>query len=129
MLNLTLIDLPGITKIDVGDQPENIEQLIHDMIMGVCLAFLPSFPHEIGPIRLLVCPCPVARQTFCHCQLLSLSISVYLCLSISVYLSLSIYLCLSMSVCQNDPRTHIGDGVVYRARTALFLPCLQPIRI
>ena len=36
MLNLTLVDLPGLTKIAVGDQPTNIEQLIHDMIMQVC---------------------------------------------------------------------------------------------
>lgn len=33
VLNLTLVDLPGITKVPVGDQPSNIEQLIRDMIM------------------------------------------------------------------------------------------------
>lgn len=33
MLNLTLIDLPGITKVPVGDQPVDIEQQIKDMIM------------------------------------------------------------------------------------------------
>lgn len=33
MLNLTLIDLPGITKVPVGDQPADIEQQIRDMIM------------------------------------------------------------------------------------------------
>lgn len=33
VLNLTLIDLPGITKVPVGDQPIDIEQQIHDMIM------------------------------------------------------------------------------------------------
>lgn len=33
MLNLTLIDLPGITKVPVGDQPVDIEQQIRDMIM------------------------------------------------------------------------------------------------
>jgi dynamin 1-like protein len=31
-VNLTLVDLPGITKVPVGDQPENIEQLIYDLI-------------------------------------------------------------------------------------------------
>ena len=31
-MNLTLVDLPGITKVPVGDQPENIEQLIYNMI-------------------------------------------------------------------------------------------------
>ena len=33
VLNLTLIDLPGITKVPVGDQPVDIEQQIKDMIM------------------------------------------------------------------------------------------------
>lgn len=33
VLNLTLIDLPGLTKVAVGDQPVNIEEQIRDMIM------------------------------------------------------------------------------------------------
>ncbi|RXN23956.1 dynamin-3-like isoform X1 [Labeo rohita] len=33
VLNLTLIDLPGITKVPVGDQPADIEHQIRDMIM------------------------------------------------------------------------------------------------
>lgn len=33
VLNLTLVDLPGITKIPVGDQPADIEYQILDMIM------------------------------------------------------------------------------------------------
>lgn len=33
VLSLTLIDLPGITKVPVGDQPPDIEQQIRDMIM------------------------------------------------------------------------------------------------
>ena len=33
MLNITLIDLPGLTKIPVGDQPQDIEQQIRDMLM------------------------------------------------------------------------------------------------
>jgi dynamin 1-like protein len=32
VLNLTLIDLPGITRVPVGDQPEDIEKRIRDMI-------------------------------------------------------------------------------------------------
>lgn len=32
-LNLTLVDLPGITKLPVGDQPKDIEYQIRDMIM------------------------------------------------------------------------------------------------
>ena len=33
MLNLTLIDLPGMTKVAVGDQPQDIEQQIRNMLM------------------------------------------------------------------------------------------------
>lgn len=33
VLNLTLVDLPGITKIAVGDQPPNIEALVRNMIV------------------------------------------------------------------------------------------------
>ena len=33
VLNITLIDLPGMTKIAVGDQPPDIEQQIKDMLM------------------------------------------------------------------------------------------------
>jgi hypothetical protein len=34
---MTLIDLPGITKVPVGDQPTNIEQRIREMILQVCV--------------------------------------------------------------------------------------------
>lgn len=33
VLNITLIDLPGMTKLPVGDQPADIEQQIKDMLM------------------------------------------------------------------------------------------------
>lgn len=33
MLNLTLVDLPGMTKVPVGDQPPDIEHQIRDMLM------------------------------------------------------------------------------------------------
>ena len=33
VLNLTLIDLPGMTKVPVGDQPPDIERQITDMIL------------------------------------------------------------------------------------------------
>jgi dynamin 1-like protein len=33
VLTLTLVDLPGLTKVAVGDQPKNIEQQIKDMII------------------------------------------------------------------------------------------------
>ena len=32
VLNLTLVDLPGLTKVAVGDQPKDIEQQIKGMI-------------------------------------------------------------------------------------------------
>ena len=32
VLNLTLVDLPGMTKVPVGDQPADIESQIRDMI-------------------------------------------------------------------------------------------------
>ncbi|EGC29038.1 hypothetical protein DICPUDRAFT_51521 [Dictyostelium purpureum] len=34
VVNLTLVDLPGITKVPVGDQPSDIEQQIRRMIMA-----------------------------------------------------------------------------------------------
>ena len=33
VLNLTLIDLPGLTKVPVGDQPADIEHQIRAMIL------------------------------------------------------------------------------------------------
>lgn len=33
MLNLTVIDLPGMTKVPVGDQPQDIEFQIRDMLL------------------------------------------------------------------------------------------------
>lgn len=33
MLSLTLVDLPGLTKVPVGDQPLDIEKKIHDLIV------------------------------------------------------------------------------------------------
>ncbi|POM79988.1 Dynamin-2, partial [Phytophthora palmivora] len=42
VLNLTLVDLPGITKVPVGDQPVNIEEQIRDM----CTEFI-SNPNSI----------------------------------------------------------------------------------
>lgn len=34
VLNMTLVDLPGITKVPVGDQPSDIESRIRKMIMS-----------------------------------------------------------------------------------------------
>ncbi|XP_023222598.1 dynamin-1-like [Centruroides sculpturatus] len=32
VVNLTLVDLPGLTKVPVGDQPSNIDEIIHKMV-------------------------------------------------------------------------------------------------
>lgn len=42
MLNLTLVDLPGITKVPTGDQPEDVEQ----QILAMCYEFI-SNPNAI----------------------------------------------------------------------------------
>ena len=33
MLTLSLVDLPGMTKVPVGDQPDNIEEQIREMCL------------------------------------------------------------------------------------------------
>ena len=33
VLNLTLVDLPGLTKVPIGDQPADIEKQIRDMVL------------------------------------------------------------------------------------------------
>lgn len=35
-MTLTLVDLPGITKIPIGEQPEDIEFQIRDMCLHYC---------------------------------------------------------------------------------------------
>ena len=42
VLTLTLVDLPGITKVPIGDQPEDIEHQIREM----CLHYI-SNPNSI----------------------------------------------------------------------------------
>jgi len=42
VLNLTLVDLPGITKVSIGDQPPDIEMQIQDLILNYI-----SNPHSI----------------------------------------------------------------------------------
>lgn len=34
VLNLTLVDLPGLTKVPIGDQPADIEKQIRDMVLN-----------------------------------------------------------------------------------------------
>ena len=40
VLNLTLIDLPGITKVPIGDQPPDIEFQIRGMLLSLTLSFI-----------------------------------------------------------------------------------------
>jgi replication fork clamp-binding protein CrfC len=35
VVNLTLVDLPGLTKVPVGDQPSNISEMIRDMVLEI----------------------------------------------------------------------------------------------
>ncbi|CAK8685580.1 unnamed protein product [Clavelina lepadiformis] len=48
VLNLSLIDLPGLTKIPVGDQPDDIEQQIRDLV----------FPYISNPNSIIVAVSP-----------------------------------------------------------------------
>lgn len=47
VLNLTLVDLPGLTKIPVGDQPTDIERQIRNLVLDYiskpnwCVLLLP----------------------------------------------------------------------------------------
>lgn len=34
VLNLTMVDLPGLTKIPIGDQPTDIEKQIRNLVLG-----------------------------------------------------------------------------------------------
>jgi len=36
VLSLTMVDLPGLTKVAVGDQPEDIETQIRDLLLNYC---------------------------------------------------------------------------------------------
>lgn len=42
IVNLTLVDLPGMTKVPVGDQPQDIEEQIYDL----CLKYITN-PNSI----------------------------------------------------------------------------------
>jgi dynamin 1-like protein len=35
VVNLTLVDLPGLTKVPVGDQPSNISDMIREMVLEI----------------------------------------------------------------------------------------------
>lgn len=35
VVNLTLVDLPGLTKVPVGDQPSNISEMIREMVLEI----------------------------------------------------------------------------------------------
>ena len=57
VLTLTLVDLPGLTKVPVGDQPKDIERQIKDMIMKFIssltpLSCLSTLLIQIWPIQM-----------------------------------------------------------------------------
>ena len=58
VLTMTLVDLPGITRVPVGDQPPDIEKRIRDMILSyikrescLILAVSPATPTSPTPTR------------------------------------------------------------------------------
>lgn len=55
--DLTLIDLPGITRNPVGDQPDNIEEMIKSMISK----------YIEGESKVILCVIP-ADQDFTTCE-------------------------------------------------------------
>ena len=62
--DLTLIDLPGITRNPVGDQPDNIEELIKSMISK----------YIEGESKVILCVMP-ADQDFTTCEVRTLDTS------------------------------------------------------
>ena len=62
VLDLTLVDLPGLTKVAVGDQPEDIEDRVHQMIL--------DFIQEENTIILAVTP---ANQDLANSDALKLA--------------------------------------------------------
>ena len=58
VLDLTLVDLPGLTKVAVGDQPEDIEDHVHQMIL--------DFIQEENTIILAVTPPTKTSPTQMH---------------------------------------------------------------
>lgn len=83
VLNLTLVDLPGMTKVPVGDQPPDIEHQIRDMLMQfvtkencLLLAVSPAnsdlansdalkIAKEVDPQGQSLRPPPGSTQLFC----------------------------------------------------------------
>ena len=65
VLNLTLVDLPGLTKVAVGDQPEDIEQQIKEMLY--------SYITQDNTIILAVTP---ANQDIANSDALKLAMEV-----------------------------------------------------
>lgn len=67
VVTLTLVDLPGLTKVPVGDQPKDIEKLIKDMILKVIiflghLKLVRSFPNQMllfWPLLVLILIWPI----------------------------------------------------------------------
>ena len=62
VVNLTLIDLPGLTKVPVGDQPQNIDLLIREL----CLYY-------IGNPNSIIMPVTAANTDFATSEALKLA--------------------------------------------------------
>lgn len=98
MLNITLIDLPGLTRVPVGDQPPDIEQQIKDMLFQfitketcLILAVTPAntdlatsdalqIAKQVDPDgKLMTCICSIVSQHH-HTTICSYRHTFYFCI-------------------------------------------------
>ena len=91
VVNLTLVDLPGICKVSLPGQPEDLEEKIREMVRS----------YIDRPECIIVAVSPVGTQvSFCRSLsvYLSLSLSLSIIFSHSLSLSLSLFLSLSLTL-------------------------------
>lgn len=60
VLNLTLVDLPGLTKVPVGDQPTDIERQIKNLVVDYI-----SKPNAYVPLTSYLLSCPHFPHPWC----------------------------------------------------------------
>ena len=65
VLNLTLVDLPGLTKVPIGDQPSDIEDQVREMIL-----------EHIRPANTIVLAVTPAQQDLANSDALKLARTV-----------------------------------------------------
>lgn len=72
---MTLVDLPGLTRVPVGDQPGDIEQRIREMALEYIRRCAPGRPlpcpaqqHAAAAVELQACASPAARPRHSACN-------------------------------------------------------------